>query len=236
MSETEQSRLSVESFFDRLSDDYTRTIQRCFPRYPEMLWALLDYLPDDRSPQNILELGCGTGNLSLLLRERFPAAKIRMVDLSADSLAVCQSRFPCSDRLDFQQADFATLDYDKHSFDLVLSSIAIHHLVGEQKRQLFQRIRCWLTPGGVFSYADQHAGVSEDLHRRHMDNWKTLTTQAGSTPQEWQMWMQHQAEHDHHDTLPDQIDWLQAAGFSQVDCVWRYLLWAVLQSRAAASE
>ena len=54
----------VGQFFDALSDDYTRTIERCFPRYREMLWALLDYLPRKPQVASVLELGCGTGNLS----------------------------------------------------------------------------------------------------------------------------------------------------------------------------
>lgn len=41
-------------------------------------------------------------------------------------------------------------------------------------------------------------------------------------------WMQHQSDHDHHATLPDQQRWLSEAGFGAVDCVWRYLLWTVV--------
>jgi hypothetical protein len=67
-----------------------------------------------------------------------------------------------------------------------------------------------------------------------MDHWKAAAIGAGSTEQEWEMWMQHQADHDHHDTLTDQIDWLRNAGFSMVDCPWRYLLWAVVQARKRA--
>jgi len=55
--------------------------------------------------------------------------------------------------------------------------------------------------------------------------------EAGSTEDEWQMWMQHQTEHDFHDTLSDQMAWLRDAGFETVDCVWRYLLWSVVQAR-----
>jgi len=80
------NRESVEQFFDALTDDYTATIERCFPRYREMLWALLDYLPRKRSPSAILELGCGTGNLSELRANRFPTASLRLVDLSGESI------------------------------------------------------------------------------------------------------------------------------------------------------
>jgi hypothetical protein len=38
----------VGQFFDALTGEYTTVIERCFPRYQEMLWALLDYLPEGR--------------------------------------------------------------------------------------------------------------------------------------------------------------------------------------------
>lgn len=221
---------SVGYFFDALTDDYTRTIERCFPRYREMLWALLDYLPRDRPIASVLELGCGTGNLSVLLREAFPTARLRLVDVSGDSLDVCRGRLGAAEGLSLEQEDFRNLAYDG-SFDLVISSIAIHHLDTAEKQTLFRQVYRWLTADGVFSFADQCAGATEDLYTRHIQNWKALSFEAGSTDAEWDMWMQHQAEHDHHDTLLDQLDWLRTAGFAIVDCPWRYLLWAVVQAR-----
>ena len=222
----------VGLFFDTLRDDYTEQIERCFPRYREMLWALLNYLPPDQKFQSVLELGCGTGNFSVLLRDAFPEAQLRLVDVSAESLDECRSRFVDGANVEFEQQDFRKLSYENGSYDLIVSSIAIHHLVADEKQQLFRNCRTWLTDDGVFSFADQCAGVTADLRNRHLKNWKELSFNAGTTEAEWQMWMDHQTEHDHHDTLPDQLNWLAQAGFSIVDCPWRYLLWSVIQARS----
>lgn len=221
--------ISVDRFFDSLTADYTAVIERCFPRYREMLWALLDYLPADHQPHSILELGTGTGNLTVLLAERFPDAKITAVDVSAESLNTCQTRLD-QQRVTWQQEDFRNLDYAAESFDLVASSISVHHLTATEKQQLFRRIHDWLTPGGTVAYCDQHAGATEELYQRHISNWKQLTMRAGSSDEEWEMWMEHQRQHDHHDCLADQMNWLGEAGFHTVDCSWRYLLWAVLHA------
>lgn len=221
----------VGLFFDTLIRDYTATIERCFPRYREMLWALLDYLPRAHSCESILELGCGTGNLSILLREAFPEARLHLVDVSGDSLDVCRARFAACEAIEFVQQDFRELTYKSGEFDLIISSIAIHHLVSSEKQDLFRQCHDWLAEHGVFSIADQCAGASADLYDRHIHNWKDLTFQSGSSQDEWDMWMRHQAEHDHHDTLVSQLDWLREAGFSVVDCPWRYLLWSVIQAR-----
>ena len=221
----------VGQFFDSLTDDYTKTIERCFPRYREMLWALMDYLPAGRSFGSVLELGCGTGNLSVAIHDAFPQASLRVVDVSQDSLDVCQSRLDACDGLVCDRKDFGAVEYSQGSFDLVVSSIAIHHLDSRGKQSLFRRIHEWLTEDGVLCFADQCAGATEELNARHMKNWKQLSVNAGSSDSEWEMWMQHQAEYDHHDTLTDQLDWLRAAGFTIVDCPWRYLLWSVIQAR-----
>lgn len=220
---------SVGRFFDTLTDDYTSTIERCFPRYREMLWALLDYLPANKRVESILELGAGTGNLTVLLAERYADASITAVDVSADSLDACRTRLR-GDQLTFHKKDFRHLNYAAESFDLIASSIAVHHLTADEKRELFGRIHRWLKPGGVFAYCDQHAGATEELYQRHMQNWQRVSRQAGSTDKEWEMWMQHQRQHDHHDSLGDQMQWLSEAGFGVVDCPWRYLLWTVLQA------
>lgn len=220
----------VDAFFDQLTSEYAEAIERCFPRYREMLWALLDYLPNDWAPQRVLELGCGTGNLSVLLAERFPAAQMDLIDVAQSSLQVCQTRLGNGARFRFRALDFRNLDHPDDSADLVISSIAVHHLDGEEKRQLFARLFRILRPGGLFAYADQHAGVTEGVNQRHRVHWHTLSMEAGSSDAEWQMWMQHQSDHDHHDTTVDQIDWLRQAGFRDVDCPWRYLLWTVLQA------
>jgi tRNA (cmo5U34)-methyltransferase len=226
----------VADFFNALSGDYTSTIERCFPRYREMLWALLDYLPCDRPFASILELGCGTGNLSVLLREAFPTFKIHVVDISGDSLDVCRSRLGPESQVIYEQQDFRSLEYEPSSFDLVVSSISVHHLTASEKQTLFRRVHEWLKPDGVFSYADQFRGATDDLYARHIQNWKRESLDAGSTEEEFEMWMDHQQEHDHHDTLKNQFDWLSDAGFAAVDCSWRYLLWSVVQARKLGAD
>jgi len=217
-------------FFDSLSNEYTSTIERCFPRYHEMLWAVLDYLPTSDPPEHILELGAGTGNLSVLIHQRFPQAAMTVVDLSSESLQICHDRIGSDAKVYCEAQDITKLDYEEGKFDLVLSSIAIHHLTSAQKQELFSKTRKWLSSGGTFCFADQCAGVTDQLYQRHIHNWKQASFAAGTNAQEWQMWMEHQQQYDHHDTLGDQMSWLKTAGFTHVDCIWRCLLWSVIQA------
>ena len=222
---------NVAEFFDSLTGEYTETIERCFPRYPEMLWAVVNYLPSGQRFENILELGAGTGNLSVAIHQAYPDATLRVVDVSRESLEISRERLSSCKQLICDATDFRHLQFAENSFDLIVSSISIHHLKPDGKRTLFDRCHRGRASGGSFCFSDQCAGETEDLYARHIDNWKLLTMEAGSTETEWQMWMQHQSEHDFHDTLSDQMAWLREAGFETVDCVWRYLLWSVIQAR-----
>lgn len=224
---------SSQEFFDEISAEYTAAIDRCVPRYREMLWALLHYLPPDWSPRTILELGCGSGNLSQLLCSRFPEARIQLVDFSAKLIEQCRSRLPEDATVEFLQEDFRSLAFAPGSFSLVVSTISLHHLTHSEKAELFGNVFGWLEDDGIFTYSDQFAGVTDDLYARQMADWKAQSDQLGASAAEWEAWMEHQESHDYHATLIDQIDWLRQAGFATIDCTWRYILWTILQARKA---
>lgn len=228
---------TIDRFFDALTADYTSAIERCFPGYREMLAALLTYLPQDRSFRSILDLGSGTGNLAVLVRQAFPTAAITCVDVARESLAICDSRLqehPGESRM--IASDFRDVQFAPGEFDLIVSSIAIHHVPTNDKRGLFRKAASWLTRDGVLAYADQCRGATEDIYQRHIDQWRAMSRAAGGTEEEFAMWIEHQREHDHHETLNDQLRWLEAAGFMITDCVWRKLLWAVIQARPCNSQ
>src|SRR6188474_3475606 len=81
---------SATVYFGSMVESYDSLIHRAVPRYDEMIARLLDYLPP--SAQRVLELGCGTGNLSLRLAESLPRAELTLVDGSAEMIAVVGSR------------------------------------------------------------------------------------------------------------------------------------------------
>jgi tRNA (cmo5U34)-methyltransferase len=222
---------SVKAFYNRLSPRYSEAIQRCVPRYAEMLCSLMDYVPGDLRPRLIVELGCGGGDLSALVAERYSEAEIHLVDLAAEMIESCRRRFAGATRLRYHSADFARIEFDVGSVDLVVSSIAIHHLDDAAKSLLFRRVFSWLPGGGVLAYADQFRGGSAEISATHVRRWREEAIRLGCLEAEWNAWMRHQDDHDHHATLEDQIEWLRAAGYTLVDCTWRHLLWTVLIAR-----
>jgi tRNA (cmo5U34)-methyltransferase len=219
-----------EEFYDGMSPRYDEAILRCVPRYAEMLWAVLRYIPEDLDPARILDLGVGSGNLSAAVLDRYPGAALTGVDVSREMLALARRRLP-TERLTLVQRDFRDLGFDDGGFDLVVSSISIHHVGDDEKRALFRDLHRLLRPGGVLAYSDQFRGATEETYAKHIERWREESFALGAGEDEWTTWMAHQGEHDHHASLADQMNWLREAGFTGIDCPWRYLLWTVLIGR-----
>src|SRR5688572_3616889 len=81
---------SASDYFGSMVETYDSLIRRAVPRYDEMLERLIDYLPAQAG--SILELGCGTGNLSLALAARYPGSDITFVDAAPEMLETTKAR------------------------------------------------------------------------------------------------------------------------------------------------
>ena len=231
---TSQLPATAQGYFGSMVESYDSLIRRAVPRYDEMIARLLDYLPSKAG--DILELGCGTGNLSLELARRFGGASIIYVDGSSEMLSVTRSRLelagvgPVRDTA-FVESRFEELDFPPESFDLVVSSISLHHVV--DKAGLYRHVRTALRKGGSFCFADQIRGEPESNHRLNWERWLDFCRAPGNcSPDEIQSLLDHAAAHDHYTTLTDHVKLLNDAGFTSIDCVWRNWMWGIVTASA----
>ena len=222
---------SVQSFYDEVSSQYTDLISKCVPRYGELLYNMFHYIPDDFKPKRILDLGCGTGNLTAEILKHFPEAEVDALDLSEEILKESQKRFSAQPNVRYIQADFREMHLAPGSYDLILSSIAIHHVQDPDKIKLYQDICQALTPNGLFIFADQTRGVTEEIYQKHISRWKEEAFNLGSTQQNWDMWMEHQNAHDFHTPVNWHLRELELAGFKEVDVIWKNIMWAIFWAR-----
>jgi trans-aconitate 2-methyltransferase len=95
----------------------------------------------------IADLGCGTGNLTRTLLERWPAARVVGIDSSPEMLAKAMP-LAIPGRLDFVQADIASWN-PSEPVDLVVSN-AVLHWVGDHSG-LLSRLAAMLAAGGTLA-------------------------------------------------------------------------------------
>jgi tRNA (cmo5U34)-methyltransferase len=118
-------------------------------------------------------------------------------------------------------------------FDAITSSLAIHHLDDDAKRDLYARVHAALAPGGVFVNADQVAAPTP-LFDAHYAQWHHAASLAlGVTAQEWADSLERRA-FDRCASARDQLRWLGEAGFGDdVECLFQDHIFAVLVARRA---
>lgn len=172
----------------------------------------------------ILDLGAGTGLMSEFVMQRVSAASLYLLDESTDMTAKALLRLEQYKSTLFIQS--MTEPLPAMQFDAVVSSVAIHHLPHDEKRELFERIFQALAPGGVFVNAEMVLGETawhEELYEEmHLGGARAL----GSDEDEIRAAKERMA-YDKCATLADQISWLKEIGFQNTGAFFQAFRFAV---------
>jgi tRNA (cmo5U34)-methyltransferase len=218
---------SVQHAFDIAAEDYDRTRRRLVPGFDDFYRAAIDLIRFPReSPLKVLDLGAGTGLMAAFIAYSFPNARITMVDISNEMLERARARFELAgERFRFEVSDYG-VDRIHEKYDAVVSALSIHHLSDEQKRSLFDRIYGALNDGGVFVNAEQFRYSTPERHQFHHERWVTRVRELGVDDRDLAAAMERM-KFDRAATLEDQLEWLRAAGFREIDCAYKNLIFTV---------
>ncbi|MCT0225264.1 class I SAM-dependent methyltransferase [Synechococcus sp. CS-1328] len=154
--------------------DFTATDRLVVDRFAEILATLTP----GRCPGLLVDLGCGPGNISVLLAERYPGAHVVGIDGAAAMLAIARERldrqgdFPAS--LEFRQLVLPCDALDQSDLsgacEAVLSNSLLHHL--HDPAVLWHTVRQLAAPGATVYIKDlrrpDSAAAAEDLLHRHL--------------------------------------------------------------------
>lgn len=105
--------------------------------------------------QRVLDVGCGTGTLAVLIKRAHPDVEVVGIDPDPGALTRAgrkASRAAASIRLD--QGTAGALPYEDGAFDRVVSSFLFHHLPADEKARMLREVRRVLAPGGRFAMVD----------------------------------------------------------------------------------
>lgn len=108
-----------------------------------------------KAGMKVLDLGCGTGTLTVMLKQMSPDARITGLDADKEVLEIARSKTEQSGvDLQLNLGMAYSLPYSDGTFDKVVSSLVIHHLTSADKRRAFQEVLRVLSPGGSFHIVD----------------------------------------------------------------------------------
>lgn len=230
MSRERDAGESAEAYWGAHASEYNEFIVRVVPRYREQLQCLLDYAPARAG--RVLELGCGSGNVSVRLAERWPEATFLFVDAAPEMLELTRARLAAgrsgvAERAQFLAERFEELSLEPGTIDVVVASLSLHHVADVSV--VYERIAPMLMPGARLVMLDGVRGRTEREQDVHMARWSAFWHQPGNlSDEEIRDMREHIARHDHYRSLHEHFEMLKAAGFVRPDCVWRDGLFALV--------
>ncbi|MEF2965588.1 class I SAM-dependent methyltransferase [Paenibacillus sp. M1] len=168
----------VKTLFDAVAKDYDLQRRGLIPCFDDFYGMALSLAESDASSPRILDLGAGTGLLSGFLWHKYPQAHFTLMDLSENMLEQAKQRFQGKTNFEYVVADYTEYPFAE-SYDIVVSSLSIHHLTHPAKRRLFRAVYGALEDGGVFVNADQVAGNSPRADAYFRKRWLDAIGQSG---------------------------------------------------------
>ncbi len=213
---------------------------------------LVSFLPFDKGMNiRVLDLGTGTGMLSLQVLAVFPKAILVCHDFSDVMLDHARQQLaPFSDRVTFVKSDLREPSWPQviqGAFDAVVSSFVMH-TVPDNVKEIYRRVFGLVKPGGCFLVSDIYSPPG-DVTRRIYLKQVILSRQAvvkaetgveksveeikqellerrqsRHSGESGRLWEETRKSH----TLVNNLEWLSQAGFTEVDCLSREVRRAIL--------
>jgi tRNA (cmo5U34)-methyltransferase len=118
----------VKKHFEEEASEFDNIILKLVPYYTQMIDALVSAIPSKNSDSiSIIDLGCGTGYVSMNIKERFPNSNLTCLDFAENMIAKAKFRLRKYNNVNFYLEDITKFDFDK-KYNAIVSSLALHHL------------------------------------------------------------------------------------------------------------
>jgi tRNA (cmo5U34)-methyltransferase len=217
----EKKMAEIRSTFSAGANRYDVWIRKVIPRYEEMLDVLVSCIPANRNDKiRAIDIGCGTGALSLKLLDSYPRMELTCLDMTESMLDLAKERTSGRGGIRFFLSDIYDFEFDG-SYDLAISSLALHHIVtDEDKKWIYQRIFNALSPGGAFLNADIVLGSDDCLQGLYMEKWIEFLHRS-FTQEEVDGLLRRYCQEDFPAKMIDHLRWLNEVGFRDVDVIWK---------------
>jgi tRNA (cmo5U34)-methyltransferase len=171
--------------YDFTPESYLAMMREAVPGYDRLEEEIA--VATGTGANSVLELGTGTGETAWRVLDRHPDAQLIGIDASPGMVKVARESLP-ADRVTLHVGRLED-PLPEGPFDLVVSCLAVHHLEGPSKADLFRRIAANLAPAGRFVLADVVEPVDPSYVATAID-----------------------PEIDHPSKLDEQVAWMEAAG------------------------
>jgi tRNA (cmo5U34)-methyltransferase len=197
-------------------------------------------------------LGAGSGILIEKVLKEFPDSKCIYLDYSNEFMNIAKNRLnKYKDRVTYIKSDICD-DWEfkiNTTPNIITSSSAIHHLLNEDKKLLYNRCYNVLDENGWFFNIDEMKTLYNDAYQRSLQYWiyhteelkniipESLNDDYEMVMEKFEGWKKRNVYNanlpkmegdDIHESFLVQLEWLNDAGFKDVDIFCKLYLWCMI--------
>jgi len=207
-----------DHLFDRWAPVYDKTVyeeggeyREVFEGYEQILHAIKEEIAPCR---NVLEIGCGTGNLAKKLHES--NFDVFCVEPSLEMRKAASTKVPDVEIVD---GNFLNIPYER-TFDAVVSSYAFHHLTYKEKQEAIAYLKTHLNPSGRIVTADTmfESKAYKEALLKHVEEESAQT-------------LLDDLNHEYYEYLEDMVNMFEQAGFHVKKLKMNKYVWILTAKR-----
>ncbi len=218
---SDKTPVDIKKHFEQMAAEYDDVIRQVVPHYDQMLDLVVRAIPETNSNIRVLDLGCGSGNLTMKLKACFDDATVIAADIAKDMVDLARIRLADLDQVEVVQADMLALPFEQN-FDVVVSTLVLHHIADAAiKEKLFATLYRVLKPGGILCIGDIMLGETLELETLNREYWITHMQSYFSNDEIVNKWVPRHEATDAPRSVGDELRSLEAAGFDVPFVVWK---------------
>ncbi|MBN1525854.1 MAG: class I SAM-dependent methyltransferase [Spirochaetales bacterium] len=232
---TDLTRKWEESGYNKQYLEISDIILQDRDRLMNILISHIRHFGKSRAGNTFLDLGCGDGVLAKHIHSFFPENTFHVCDGSEKMITAAKENLKHIAGCHFYTVTFEEIMENEvfgTRFDFIVSSFAVHHIQHEIKYRFFETLNSLLKPDGHFINIDTCLSGNQQTNEWYYTLWKEwiIGQQERAGIKEDYSDIPQKAPHkpeNHYQELDIQLDWLKKAGFTNVDCYYKYGIFCI---------
>jgi len=220
---------ALKDKFNENAGKYDSMRKLVIPYFDDLYQITTELAKSDKKSPKILDLGAGTGLLTKYLFQKFTRAEFTLIDISEEMLKIARSRFKDHNNFKYIVNDYSNHEFSDY-FDIIVSSLSIHHLEDADKENLYKKVYNALNPHGIFLNADQVIGPTPEIDESYQKNW-VAKIEANLRDENEKKLILERMKFDKPATLEDNLKWLKNCGFKDVDVYYKYYNFCIFHGK-----
>jgi tRNA (cmo5U34)-methyltransferase len=207
-------------------DDHRKCFIPCFDDFYKNSVSLLRCYKNNF--RNVVDLGAGTGLLTMEIYKLYNNAHYTLIDISNDMLEIAKERFGGLNNFEFIEENYVE-NIPVKNCDLICSALSIHHFENNDKIKLYKNVFKTLDNEGCFINLDQFTGTSEKINNLYNEWWYNFINNSGINPEEKTAWIERK-KLDKENTIKETIELLKGSGFRNIECIYNFMKFGVIMA------